>query len=116
MITQTAKDICFSGVYNIVINIAVFAMFFAMYIQVLSSIWSVIDHFVRGNKIRNELIIPEKWFGMYFMGYLLYCLAQRHSAWNIFAALPVYIGIISLFWTAYERWGKKDGKNTTKGA
>ena len=111
MITQTAKDICFSGVYNIVINLTVAAMFFVTYIQVLSSIWSVIDHFIRGNKMENDLIIPEKWFGMYFVGYLLFCLKIREDeTWNIFYALPVYIGIISLFWTAYERWGKKDGK------
>lgn len=114
---QTAREICFSSVYNIVINLVTLAMLLSAYVQVLSSIWSVIDHFVRGNEIRNDLIIPAKWFGMYFMGYLLMCCSLRYSnTWNIFSSLPVYIGIVSLFWTAYERWGKKNGTDTTKSA
>lgn len=117
MISQTAKEICFSRVYTILTDIVTLAMMFLLYMQVIKTIWSVICHFVRKDNIQNHLIIPEKWLGMYFVGYLLLCLALRViNSWNIIFSLPIYIGIVSLIWTAYHTWGKNNGKNTAKSA
>lgn len=111
MITQSARDICNSGVFTTILSLTTFVILFMAYGQVLSTVWSIIDHFVRGNKIQNSMVVPEKMLGVYYLGFLLLCTVLREiKEWNIFYAIPVYIGLVSLIWSVYEAWGKKDGK------